>query len=316
MREGKFLEVSKKPSNFFLEKDRDVPIDIFGEAVQNYEGDIAIGSERADEWYAERAVELSPDREKVVQETLQAALAVIKKYAGKEVSIDRAQIIFLPVGTVKENDPNFQDRGGSASLELQRVQVEVGENDSNSEIADKVFHELMHLGSFYRMRYGTENERPEMGNYHTERTGLKILDPDGSAKFFSGLDEALTQVLSLRHLKSQRENPLYKEDFEQGKETFGNELEGGVLTHSQDDQGEIVPVMSHSYYPEIEAATGYIEGLYRENTDRFKSVEEVWEIFFQAKFTGRLLSLARLIEKTHGKGRFRTLGEVSNESIE
>lgn len=312
MREGKFLEINKKPTNFFLEKDRQVPVGVFKKATRNYEKGLRLQSGETNKWLAEHVIELNPEREKIVTEVLQAANDVIRKYSGKAVLIDRSQIDFFPVGTLKMTDKNFQDHGGIAQLHLQRVSIEIEDNDSNSEIADKVFHELMHLGSLYRMRYGEENPHPGMGNYYPERAGMTILAPDGSTKFFGGIDEALTQTLSIRYLQSQRNNPLYKDDFEIGERKFGDKLKNGIFTYREDEAGKKAPVMSHAYKDEIEATSAYIQDLYDTNKNRFKDVEDVWEVFFQAKFTGRLLQLARLIERTGGKGEFRRLGEVSN----
>ena len=56
--------------------------------------------------------------------------------------------------------------------------------------------------------------------------------------------------------------------------------------------------------------------LYRKNNNRFASEEELWNVFLEAKFTGKLLNLARLIEKTEGKDTFRLIGEQSNISQE
>lgn len=312
MREGKFLTINKKPTNFFLEKSKDVPDSVFKKASSNYQKTLSEQQGEANGFLNERALELSPEREKIVSEVIKAASETIREYAGKKVHIDRSRFIFLPVGTLKEVDPGFQEHGGRTMLHLQEIVIEIDEDDSNSEIADKVFHELMHLGSLYRMRYGEENPHPGMGNYYTERTGLKILDSDGSTKFFDGLDEALTQKLSIKYLQGQKENPLYQSDFKLGEEVFGDRLKEGVVTFRRNEAGERVPVMSHAYQDEIEATMEYIQGIYDLNQDRFTNVDQVWDVFFQAKFTGRLLQLAKLIEKTHGKGAFRHLGEVSN----
>lgn len=312
MREGKFLTINKKSTNFFLEKSKDVPNSVFKKASSNYQKTLSERQGEANGFLNERALELTPEREKIVSEVIEAASETIREYAGKKVHIDRSRIIFLPVGTLKEVDPNFQEHGGSTRFHLQEIVIEIDEDDSNSEIADKVFHELMHLGSLYRMRYGNENPHPGMGNYYTERAGLKILDSDGSTKFFDGLDEALTQKLSINYLQGQKGNPLYQSDFKLGEEVFGDRLKEGVLTFCRNEAGERVPVMSHAYQDEIEATMEYVQGIYEANQDRFMSVDQVWDVFFQAKFTGRLLQLARLIEKTHGKGAFRRLGEVPN----
>ena len=51
-----------------------------------------------------------------------------------------------------------------------------------------------------------------------------------------------------------------------------------------------------------------IDDLYLKNKGSFESKEDVFDLIAKAVLTGRLLSVARLMEKTHGKGSFRKLG--------
>jgi len=48
--------------------------------------------------------------------------------------------------------------------------------------------------------------------------------------------------------------------------------------------------------------------------EQYQNMDEVFEEFLKAHFTGRLLTIARLVEKTFGKGGFRTLGNMTTES--
>lgn len=56
-----------------------------------------------------------------------------------------------------------------------------------------------------------------------------------------------------------------------------------------------------------------IDDLYNKNAGSFASREEVFNLFARAVMTGRLLSVARLLEKTYGKGSFRELGEKTQK---
>lgn len=313
MREGKFLEINKNQTNFLFEKGEGVGSRRFAKIAKEYAGFIEEENGETFRWLRENEVEVSPEKEEVINDVLEKAKQTIKNYSGKDIEISRNQVVIVRPGSLASNGWNVEATGG-ALLEAQRVVIESGEHDSNSEFADKVFHELMHLGSFYRMRYQKKSDHPQLGPYKPERTGLKILNREGQSKFFGDLDEALTEILTQRYLQAERENPLYREEFILGEKEFGDRLQGGTLAYRPDleDESKVVPVMSHSYEEERKATAGYIQGIYDKNKDRFKNVDEVWEVFFQAKFTGRLLQLARLIEKTGGKGEFRRLGEISN----
>lgn len=56
-----------------------------------------------------------------------------------------------------------------------------------------------------------------------------------------------------------------------------------------------------------------IRDIYEKNKFLFSSEEEIFNIFVEATMTGRLLPLARLIEKTYGKGSFRKIGKETAE---
>lgn len=52
-----------------------------------------------------------------------------------------------------------------------------------------------------------------------------------------------------------------------------------------------------------------VKEIYEKNKDEFESEEEIFNLFARATMSGRLLPLARVIEKTYGKGAFRKLGK-------
>jgi len=58
------------------------------------------------------------------------------------------------------------------------------------------------------------------------------------------------------------------------------------------------------------------EEIKKQYPEQFKDASEVYKLFLKAHFTGQLLPIARLMEKTFGEGSFRLLGnmETSNES--
>lgn len=68
-------------------------------------------------------------------------------------------------------------------------------------------------------------------------------------------------------------------------------------------------VKTHEYARERERLNKLIDELFEKNEGTFKDREGVFDVFARAVMTGRLLPVARLIEKTFGKGSFRELGE-------
>ncbi len=77
---------------------------------------------------------------------------------------------------------------------------------------------------------------------------------------------------------------------------------------SADERWKIV-VHEWRYGTERQRLKELIATLYEANKTLFKNEEDVFAYFAKAVFTGRLLDIARLVEKTLGKGAIRTLGE-------
>lgn len=59
-----------------------------------------------------------------------------------------------------------------------------------------------------------------------------------------------------------------------------------------------------------------IDQLYHKNRDRFSAKEEIIGLFFKATFGGNIMPVARLIEKTFGKGSFKKLGKESSRQLD
>lgn len=320
MNEGGFIQMKNQPTNFFLEKGKSVGKKRFEKEKKSYEEIIGQGEGEVNAWIQEAQVEISAERETLVQEVLLVAQKVVNQFSGREVVLQRDQIVAVQTGTLGSIFSNESTEGemekivGHTFDNLQKVAVEVGVETSNLELALVLFHELMHLGSFSRIRFTNKPSHPVLGNFKPERNGLSILDDDGDAKFFKYLDEALTEKLARKYIEGQRKNPLYAKDLALREELFPGAVSGTYVNYEESGDGEKNPVLAEMYPRELQATDDFVHRLYLQNQERFSNEDEVWNIFFEAKFTGKLLKLARLIEKTEGKGLFRILGEQSNIS--
>jgi len=104
--------------------------------------------------------------------------------------------------------------------------------------------------------------------------------------YFEGLNEAIIEELTIR--------------FGQGNFELIPEL-----------QRELIDKNTYGYSEERKKLKEIIEKIYETNKDleHFNSSEDVFYIFAKAVMSGKTLKIARLIEKTYGKGSFRKLGE-------
>ncbi len=59
-----------------------------------------------------------------------------------------------------------------------------------------------------------------------------------------------------------------------------------------------------------------LDRLYEKNKDSFSSRDEIFALFVKGGFGGNIMPVARLVEKTFGKGSFRRLGEGEDITVE
>lgn len=69
-----------------------------------------------------------------------------------------------------------------------------------------------------------------------------------------------------------------------------------------------------SRYVERYELSQFIDSLYEKAPHEFASKEEIFDMFARANFTGKLLPLARKVEKILGKGAFRNIAEASSQT--
>jgi len=155
----------------------------------------------------------------------------------------------------------------------------------NLSTAITTFHELWHtLASHNAIQIRTD------GELDWYRSGFSILSRDGKTKMFRHLDEALVGHATKRFVNEVLRG---RPDFAQKIEEV--EIDGGqVDTTRQRELGDFLK---------------YLDIVLERNSDDFSSREELLDMFMRAQVTGNLLPVARLIEKTFGRGAFRKLSE-------
>jgi len=196
-------------------------------------------------------------------------------------------------------------------------------------------HEMLHMNSFssfQRLPEGkkgqgkelirkTESDKEEI-SIGMRRMGFRIKSPDGESYFYH-MDEAIITELTMRFdWKYFSQFPELAEELKRRQEAIdaqSHKSGEGVdelkrdLAHVEEvkheDGNQTVTLKGYGHRQERDALNGLIDGLFDRNKANFSSREEVFAIFVRACMTGRLLLVARLIEKTYGKGSFREAGE-------
>ena len=159
--------------------------------------------------------------------------------------------------------------------------------DRRDDLATAIttFHELWHtLASYNAIQVKTD------GQLDWYRSGFSILSRDGKTKMFHHLDEALVGHATKRFVNEVlRQRPDFTAEIEQ--------IEFG--------EGEVDSTRQRELTDFLE----YLDVVLERNESEFSDTEEILDLFMKAQVTGNILPVARLIEKTFGKGSFRKLSE-------
>lgn len=186
-----------------------------------------------------------------------------------------------------------------------------------SGLAELISHEMLHNISFQSAEL-----KPDQDN---KARGIKITGrrEDGNVQKFT----ILPRRMGFKIMKNKEDKEGKKENEEVTYFYFLDEAIIAELTMRFDwwyfpkiplIMGDVISaqVGPREYKQEREKLNKLIDELYEGNRDRFNNREEVFDVFARAVMTGRLSPVARLIEKTFGKGSFRELGEDSGKGFD
>lgn len=197
------------------------------------------------------------------------------KYTKKRYDIPLENIhVFNPGGVFEFTEE--QSVIGATSIKYGSIAID--RVDSDAAFTATVFHEILHLNSYTALQlkenYGVE----------TYRSGIEVKTRNGEVYLFQDIEEAVVELLT-RRFYEERIVP---------SEIFDEEDKKSIPEHRVEEKIKF---------------TALVDVLWEGNKNRFKTREEVEDLFIEAQFTGNLLKIGRLVEKTFGKGSFRKLGE-------
>jgi hypothetical protein len=241
----------------------------------------------------------------VIFEILDTMPEFIREYGAETERYVYSKQIHL----VDETSPDAEKalthcRGVAGILDIDTEQIEIVSSKKGLvDIAHTIVHELMHLHSFKSVTV-KKHEPPEEGAFlEIRRVGLQHKLDDN---FFLFMNEAMTEELTKRFCERNFPNSAFL------KETFRKHAQDTVAQEVESPVHRIIDESAESLYSyQLERLhfVGLVESLYERNKSDFACYEDTFKLFSTAMFTGRLLPIARLIEKTFGPGSYRRLGE-------
>jgi hypothetical protein len=201
----------------------------------------------------------------------------------KQITLSGDHIHIFPEGGVSHlTEGNTEEGAHSTTL----GSIMVDRKKSDLDFALRVFHELTHAKVYNAVQY-IEGDETNIQDY---RSGWKIVSRDGKEEYFKDLEEAL---ISYNTERFYREVLIHDKSFEEEINRLhnsGQEVDFGRLKEGAEWEK-------------------VLDALWAVNAENFTSKEAIRKLFLQAQATGNIFPMARLVEKSFGKGSFRFLGE-------
>lgn len=251
-----------------------------------------------------------------------------------EISADNVHII----DTTAFTEPELQKiqkqfgKNGFYSASKQGVVIMKEYDASKLAFLQTLVHEMLHLQGFCAYQKSTREAADtsartsnESVDLNIRRLGFAVGTRDGKTLLFDKVNEAVITELEIRFEHTyitkwpEVEEELRKRDAyvnqiakrdRRDVETVKKMVAGIQKNESGDYQ-----LVTYPYHQERQQLNQLVDELYKKNSDSFASREQVFHVFAEATMRGALLPVARLIEKSFGKGSFRKLAERSADTL-
>jgi len=184
-----------------------------------------------------------------------------------------------------------------------------------------VFHEMLHAKAHLTIEVGVKGEEVRKTPYR-EGVGIKALQMHGFGgkwhEHFGGLHEAIVAEAEKKLIPKILDLPLFKKEKSWLTSDYANGLKKELSERRSIPEDEIIWIGDKnkddwetvSYRQQRRVLNYVCEEIQKEFPDQYADTDSVFKEFLKANFTGQLLPIARLVEKTFGEGSFRILGNM------
>lgn len=278
--------------------------------------------------------EKTPEQLEMIERINSGMKDFLSQYSIEAIEIPSENVHVLDKTKFTEPElKKFQEQVGTeygfySGLEQSMVIMKDYEESKLSFIQTLV-HEMLHLQGFYSYQKSspetadiTLRKMNELASMNIRRSGFSIGTANGKRLLFHKLNESVITELAIRFEKNhmtrwpelEGELKIRDEIVRQiaDREHISTEEVGQTIAGIKGSESTGYKYVTYTYHEERKRFNFLIDELYNRNKDSFESREQVFILFATATLTGRLLSIARLIEKTFGKGSFKMLGEASS----
>lgn len=210
--------------------------------------------------------------------------------------------------------------------------IAVREQPAKIVFARKIFHDMLHFKSYNALQVTIE-KNPKIKDY---RVGLTVNTRDGKKRYFTNLNEAVTEELTKKFISRVSDDSFFSQEINQtrniinkypmaktdlneplfNEDTFYAEAESKKSWHEALGRlfgKQKIFTERFTYQNERNILKILVDKIFERSPEKFQDKEEVFEVFAKGMMTGNILPVGRLIEKTFGNGTLRRIGELDHD---
>jgi len=258
--------------------------------------------------------EKTPEEKEVLLEINEATNKLRQKYGLEDFTIPEGNMHII-----RKNEWASQGETAVALPDLECVLIH--EPERKIHFSKTAFHEMVHMKSYNAVQKLTDcNEitayRSGLMIFPRSQEKMKSAPGGGNLDYFRDMNEAVTEELARRYVMSQIDNPLYRDDFSETRQLREIARQNEMKAFLDEEVFSLynVPGTDEIHaekfgYKNFRTALYQIRKTIAEKyPEKFKSSEEVLDVFARAMFTGHMFELSNLMEETFGKGTMRAIG--------
>jgi len=185
-------------------------------------------------------------------------------------------------------------------------------------------HESLHLKAHFSMEVQEDGDKVNKTPYR-EGVTVRALQSHGyHGKYhqhFAGLHEGIVAETEKKFLGKLLDRPELAKEKEWLTSDEAKEMRKKLATEKELSEDDIIWVGKKgkddwetvSYLQQRNVLNYVCDEIQKQFPDEYQNADDVYKVFLNAHFTGRLLPLVRLVEKTFGEGSFRLLGNMDTD---
>lgn len=257
--------------------------------------------------------EKKPYEKLAIEQANKVTNLLIKEFGLTPFDVPERNIHIIPEKLYKQIDKD--DKVAITFQDKQAIVLNAERLIHPFDRVSTIFHEIIHLKNFLAIEAHEDLHKPYRSGLKVN-TSRKKEERIGFFTVFSGLNEAVVSEIEKRYFwQIIQQNQFLTNEYNWQISKDAQGLKDKIAKEEDITPDEIIWVSKDGkdynlfpYYDQRKVLNYIVERIYKDNREKFNSTDEVMKLFSRSHFDGKLLRIAKLIEKSFGRGSFRMIG--------